>query len=82
MNYFDFPVIGRRSIDEFTIGDDTIPEPSVLGNVQSTGNWVFDRESTPRKTTEYWFHSSSQLWFIVERNTETDELFSAETLNG
>ena len=48
MNYFDFPVIGRRSIDEFTIGDDTLPEPSVLGNVQSTGNWVFDRESTPR----------------------------------
>jgi sarcosine oxidase delta subunit len=82
MNFFNFPVIGTRSVDEFTTCDDPKLEPSALQNEKSTGNWVFDRESVPRITDEYWFHSSSQLWFSVKRNTETDEIYDAEVLRG
>ncbi len=82
MNFFDFPIIGWRSVNEFSACDDTLPEPHSLEDGVSTGNWVFDRESIPRRAIEYWFHSSSQIWFKVQRNTETDEIYSAELMRG
>ena len=71
MKYIDFPILGRRPSTEFTIAGVLNPEPAELEGV-TPGEWVFNRNSVPMQRTEWWYHTSSQLWFMVERDTASD----------
>jgi sarcosine oxidase delta subunit len=46
----------------------------------SAGDWVYERDSVPKINTEFWFHTTSQIWFKVKRNTGTNQIYSAEVL--
>ncbi len=74
MKYIDFPNLGRRPSTEFVIAGVVDPEPAELDGI-TPGAWVFNRQSVPMRRTEWWYHTASQLWFLVERDTATDEVF-------
>jgi sarcosine oxidase subunit delta len=75
MKYIDFPILGRRPSTEFSVAGVLEPEPAELDDV-TPGQWVFDRESVPMQRREWWYHTPTQLWFIVERNTASDEVLA------
>jgi sarcosine oxidase subunit delta len=80
MKYVEFPNLGLRPSSEFVVAGVVDPEPADLDGI-SPGAWVFDRESLPMRRTEWWYHTPSQLWFTVERDTASDEILNA-TLAG
>ena len=73
MKYIDFPVLGQRPATEFTVAGVLEPEPAELVGI-TAGAWVFNRNSVPLQRQEWWYHAASQLWFIVERDTESDDI--------
>ena len=75
MKYIDFPTLGRRPSSEFVVAGILAPEPAELNDGVSPGEWVFNRNSIPKRRTEWWYHTPTQLWFLVERHTATDEVF-------
>ena len=77
MKYLDCEALGRRPASEFIVAGVLDPEPEDLGDV-TPGAWVFNRTSLPMLRQEWWYHTPTQLWFLVERNTETDEILSVE----
>ena len=80
MKFFEFPLLGTRAISEFVPAHDEVLEPINLADNVSAGDWVYERDSVPKITTEFWYHSTSQIWFKVERNTGTNQIYSAEVL--
>jgi sarcosine oxidase subunit delta len=74
MKYIDLPSLGRRPSTEFVVAGILDPEPAQLNDI-SPGEWVFNRDSLPMRRTEWWYHTPTQLWFLVERDTATDEVF-------
>jgi sarcosine oxidase subunit delta len=80
MKYVDFPNLGRRPASEFIVAGVVDPEPAELDGI-SPGAWVFDRQSLPMQRLEWWYHTPSQLWFTVKRDTASDEILNA-TLAG
>lgn len=74
MKYLDCPILGRRPATEFSVAGLLDPEPAELDGV-SPGEWVFNRNSIPMRRSEWWYHTPSQLWFVVTRDTASDEIF-------
>ena len=77
MRWINAPLLGRRPVTEFAISGILEPEPEEITDMPP-GNWVFDRNSLPTTRTEWWYHPGSQFWFLVERQTETDEISKVE----
>ena len=75
MKYIDFPILGRRPSSEFSVAGVLDPEPAELDGV-TAGEWAFNRQSLPMRRNEWWYHTPTQLWFLVERDTATDEVFT------
>ena len=73
MRWITAPLLGRRPVTEFSINGILEPEPESIDD-REPGQWVFDRSSLPTTRTEWWFHPGTQFWFLVERNTLTDEI--------
>ena len=73
MKVIDCPILGERPVTEFTVAGVLDPEPADLAGV-SPGNWVFNRTSLPMQRQEWWYHGASQLWFLVERDTASDQI--------
>jgi sarcosine oxidase subunit delta len=63
--------LGCRPSTEFIVAGVLEPEPAELDGA-SAGAWVFDRNSVPMQRHEWWYHTPTQLWFVVERDTATD----------
>jgi sarcosine oxidase subunit delta len=76
MKTIDFPEIGRRPSTEFTVAGVVEPEPAELDGI-SAGAWVFNRDSVPQERDEWWYHTPTQLWFIVRRETASDTIINA-----
>jgi sarcosine oxidase subunit delta len=75
MKHIDFPVLGVRPATEFVVGGVLEPEPAELGDT-APGAWVFDRNSVPMQRQEWWYHTGTQLWFLVDRDTGSDEILA------
>lgn len=73
MRWITAPILGRRPVTEFSISGLLEPEPAKIED-RSPAEWVFDRSSVPTVRTEWWFHPGSQFWFLVTRNTLSDEI--------
>ena len=71
MKFIQCPHLGNRPITEFDFGGVLEPEPEVLEI--APGRWAFEQDSRPMTRREWWFHRSSKQWFLVERNTKTNE---------
>jgi len=69
----DCPLLGRRPVSEFAISGVLTPEPAELG-AHTPGQWVYARNSVPLTREEWWYHTPSQLWFVVRRDTGSDDI--------
>ncbi|GGB85255.1 sarcosine oxidase subunit delta [Marinobacterium zhoushanense] len=73
MKLLDCPVIGKRPISEFDyLGEVRIPP--VNGDDATWADYVFNRSGEPGVLRERWYHRPTGRWFIVDRNTLTDEV--------
>ncbi len=68
------PVNGVRPVQEFVFGGEYRPMPDPAGaNDDEWADYVFHRSGEPGIQREWWYHSSSGVWFIAERDTAKDE---------
>ena len=71
------PWCGPRAEDEFICGteaDKKRPaDPSALNDAE-WADYVFNRNGEPGVKTEWWYHTASGVWFLADRNNETDEV--------
>ncbi|MEM7542337.1 MAG: sarcosine oxidase subunit delta [Pseudomonadota bacterium] len=77
MKYIECPTLGRRPYSEFAISGILEPEPSERPDM-GAARWAFDRHSVPTVRTEWWYHTPSQLWFKVTRDTGNDRIAEVE----
>ncbi len=76
MKLLTCPINGTRPISEFICGGDV--EPDLDPQSCSDAEWaahVFNRpQNTPCVKREWWCHTPSVTWFIVERDTGSDRI--------
>lgn len=73
MKMMNCPLNGPRPLSEFVYGGPVraLPDPGTTSD-EAWAHAIFDRESIPGVTPEWWCHTPSHTWFIAERDTETD----------
>jgi sarcosine oxidase, subunit delta len=69
------PINGPRPVAEFFYWGEMrdMPEPN-SSNDAEWADYVFNRSGAPGVKKEWWCHLPSGVWFIVERDTERDEV--------
>ena len=69
------PLNGVRNISEFVCGGEVVdmPDPRTCSD-REWADYLFMEKNTKGVVREWWMHSASSYWFIVERNTETNEI--------
>ena len=75
MKILNCPLNGPRNISEFTYGGEYHPLPNP--DHASTAEWaeyVFFHDNQAGIVMEWWCHQATSYWFIVERNTVSDEI--------
>jgi len=77
VKYLDLPALGRRPATEFVVAGILDPEPAELTDM-TPGEWVFNRTSVPLCRTEWWYHTPTQLWFLVDRDTAADRILKVQ----
>ena len=75
MKLMTCPINGPRAISEFAYGGEvrSMPDPQEAGDAR-WADYVFNRNSLPAVKAEWWCHTPSGVWFIVERDTATDTI--------
>ena len=71
------PLNGPRNISEFVYGGDvkTMPNPMAAGD-REWAEYLFIEDNLKGIVREWWMHVPTSYWFIVERNTESDEIIN------
>jgi sarcosine oxidase subunit delta len=75
MKLIPCPLNGLRPVDEFVYGGEVRPMPSP--EVCDDARWaqyVFNRNSVPGIKREWWCHVPSGYWFMLDRDTASDEV--------
>jgi sarcosine oxidase, subunit delta len=69
------PVNGPRAVTEFAYWGELreMPDPAAATD-DRWADYVFNRNGAPGIKKEWWCHTPSNTWFIVERDTEQDEV--------
>lgn len=74
MKLIDCPHIGARPQSEFVFGGELRPQPEPgTSSDKEWADFVFNNNGEPGIIFEWWYHSSSGIWFVWQRNTLTDE---------
>lgn len=75
MKILDCPLNGPRNIAEFTYGGEyrAPPDPNSASD-REWAEYVFFHENRDGKVLEWWCHTASAFWFLIERDTRTDEI--------
>ena len=69
------PNCGDRNATEFHFGGEYHPRPLAAEAEQWT-SYLYMKKNTADRQTEWWFHRSGcGLWFLVERDTSTNQIF-------
>ncbi len=73
MKLLSCPLNGPRNISEFSYGGEFHPMPDARNcDAKSWAEYVFFHANLAGNVLEWWCHSASSYWFLVERNTVTD----------
>ena len=75
MKILNCPLNGPRNIAEFTYGGEY--RKPLAADAASGRRWaehVFFPENPQGLVLEWWCHTASSFWFLVERDTRTDEV--------
>lgn len=75
MKLLTCPINGPRPIFEFAYWGEvrSMPPPEEVSDAQ-WGDYVFNRNGSPGIKKEWWCHTPSGVWFIVERDTTNDKV--------
>lgn len=78
MKLIECPILGPRPESEFVFGGDVrIPPKQDDADDKQWAAYVFNRDGAPGVKREWWYHGSSGIWFVFERNTLTNEFLRA-----
>ena len=82
MKILNCPLNGPRNISEFIcLGEVTdMPNPNELSDEQ-WADYMWMSNNTAGVVREWWCHAATSYWFIVERNTITDEILKTYPAN-
>ena len=82
MKIINCPLNGPRNISEFTYGGEyhPLPDPSEISR-HAWAEYVFFHDNHAGLVTEWWMHTATAFWFLVERNTITDEILRTYRVN-
>ena len=75
MKHFDCPVIGRRPATEFLCAGGGV-QVLAMEDEAAAREALYFGDATARVKREWWYHRPSRLWFILERDTASDEVQS------
>jgi len=75
MKILNCPVNGPRVVTEFAYWGELreMPDPAAVSDDQ-WADYVFNRNGAPGIKKEWWCHTPSNTWFIVERDTGRDQV--------
>ena len=77
------PYCGERPSEEFTCLGDAKPKRPETNDPDSMGDWyayVYLRDNIKGRTHESWHHSGGcRAWLVVDRDTQTHEVFGVTT---
>jgi sarcosine oxidase subunit delta len=75
MKLLNCPLNGPRNITEFSYGGELrhMPDPS-LCEWREWVEYVLFNDNDAGVVTEWWCHNATSYWFLVERNTLSDEV--------
>lgn len=75
MKIMNCPLNGPRNISEFTYGGEfkNMPNQNACSD-EEWADYVFNTGNIAGVVREWWMHTPSSYWFIVERHTVTDEI--------
>ena len=75
MKIINCPLNGPRNISEFTYGGEFKPMPDALRCSDAEwADYVFNTDNLAGVVREWWMHTPSSYWFLVERHTVSDEI--------
>ncbi|MCL4869268.1 MAG: sarcosine oxidase subunit delta [Anaerolineae bacterium] len=78
------PNCGRRNAQEFRYGGEVNPRPKQPLEVKDDAwaDYLYMRDNRSGVQKEWWYHQAGcQLWFLAERNTQTNELLRTYLLD-
>jgi sarcosine oxidase, subunit delta len=75
MKLITCPINGVRPVSEFVCGGEVRPMPDPQTTDDATwADYVFNRNGAPGIKKEWWCHTPSNTWFVVDRDTISDEI--------
>lgn len=75
MKLIPCPLNGLRPADEFVYGGEVRPMPDPGASDDATwARYVFNRSGVPGIKREWWCHAPSGYWFMLDRDTTSDEV--------
>lgn len=78
MKLIPCPLNGPRPADEFAYGGEVrvMPDPATSDDA-AWSRHVFHRSGVPGVKREWWYHVPSGYWFMLDRDTVTDEVLGS-----
>ncbi|WP_043765720.1 sarcosine oxidase subunit delta [Algiphilus aromaticivorans] len=72
MKLLDLPIIGARPLSEFVYGGEHRPAPLGEPDGAATADHAFNRSGGAPVLREWWCHTPTGRWFLLERDTRSD----------
>jgi sarcosine oxidase, subunit delta len=73
------PLNGPRNVQEFVCAGEVIQEPLQDAPIEAWADFVFLENNTLGVVHEWWCHVASNYWFIVTRDTASEEILATHT---
>jgi sarcosine oxidase subunit delta len=75
----DCPLNGPRNAQEFICAGEVVQEPPQDAPIDAWADYVFLENNTKGTVHEWWCHIPSSYWFIVTRDTTTEEIIATQS---
>lgn len=79
MKIIDCPLNGPRNAQEFICAGEVTVEPNQDAAIEVWADHVFLEKNTRGVVHEWWCHVASSYWFIVTRDTATDDILGTNS---
>ena len=79
MKVINCPLNGPRNAQEFFCAGEVKREPPQDAAIDAWADYVFLEDNTKGVVHEWWCHVASSYWFIVTRDTATEEFIASSS---
>ena len=76
MKIINCPLNGPRNAQEFVCGGEVKKEPAQNAAIDAWADFVFLETNLKGLVHEWWCHIATGYWFIVARDTATEEIIA------